>query len=387
MTRPKCSCQRKPKPRRAFGSLRVLPSGQHQARYVGPDRRTYKAETTFTTHTDADVYLTTVKASIDKASAAGVQWRPPGTERRSALTFGEYSRRWLDQRDLRPRTRAHYETIRERFLMPRFGDVPLSAMDPSRVSDWYSQLDTGKTYKAHAYSVLRGIMRSAVIEEIIDRSPCTIPKAGRSPKAKITPKLRSAAELARLTEAMPDKYALMVPLAAWCTTRFGEATALTRGDVDVRKRVLHIRRGVTWVRGEPIVGPPKSAEGVRDVDIPEAIMPAIKLHLRRHVGLGPDALLFEGPRGGYLRSATFYTEAWWPARKAAKLPKLHYHDLRHHGLTAAAIVGATLRELMARGGHSTVSAALIYQSVAEDRGKEIAAKLSAMVTADERHAE
>lgn len=51
------------------------------------------------------------------------------------------------------------------------------------------------------------------------------------------------------------------------------------------------------------------------------------------------------------------------------------HDVRHAGLTMAAQGGATTRELMARAGHSTPRAALIYQHAAEERNLTIAAKL------------
>jgi len=40
---------------------------------------------------------------------------------------------------------------------------------------------------------------------------------------------------------------------------------------------------------------------------------------------------------------------------------LHFHDLRHTGNTFAASSGAALRDLMARLGHDSERAALIYQ--------------------------
>jgi hypothetical protein len=46
----------------------------------------------------------------------------------------------------------------------------------------------------------------------------------------------------------------------------------------------------------------------------------------------------------------------------------------------AAATGATLAELMARLGHSTVSAAIVYQHAAADRDKVIAAALSDLAT-------
>jgi len=47
----------------------------------------------------------------------------------------------------------------------------------------------------------------------------------------------------------------------------------------------------------------------------------------------------------------------------------------------AAATGATLAELMARLGHSTVSAAMRYQHAAADRDKAIAEALSGLAAA------
>ena len=64
-------------------------------------------------------------------------------------------------------------------------------------------------------------------------------------------------------------------------------------------------------------------------------------------------------------------------------PDLHLHDLRHSGLTWVAASGASLAELMRRGGHSTPSAAMVYQHATEDRDKALAAALGDLAkTAD-----
>jgi integrase len=55
----------------------------------------------------------------------------------------------------------------------------------------------------------------------------------------------------------------------------------------------------------------------------------------------------------------------------------HKHDLRHTGGTLSAATGATLKELMARLGHSSVRAAMIYQHATSDRDKAIAKALGA----------
>jgi integrase len=61
------------------------------------------------------------------------------------------------------------------------------------------------------------------------------------------------------------------------------------------------------------------------------------------------------------------------------MPELHFHDLRHTGGTLSAATGATLKELMARLGHSSVRAAVIYQHATRDGDQAIAKALGAFV--------
>ena len=50
---------------------------------------------------------------------------------------------------------------------------------------------------------------------------------------------------------------------------------------------------------------------------------------------------------------------------------LHFHDLRHTGNQFAAQSGAWLRDLMARMGHDSERAAMIYQHEAQGADKAI----------------
>jgi integrase len=188
---------------------------------------------------------------------------------------------------------------------------------------------------------------------------------------------------------MPEKYRLLVLLAAWCGLRFGELTELRRSDLDMRNGRIKIRRAVVHLNGEIIVGTPKSDAGVRDVAIPPHLLPIVKSHIAEHAEFGRDGLLFPASGGGHLSPSSLYGRAptrtrsgwgFYAARATAKRPDLRFHDLRHTGAVLAAATGATMAELMARLGHSTQGAALRYQHAAQDRDMEIAKRLSAMVT-------
>jgi integrase len=80
-----------------------------------------------------------------------------------------------------------------------------------------------------------------------------------------------------------------------------------------------------------------------------------------------------GPLGGRLRRHNF-RRLWLRVLDEAGLSgaDIHFHDLRHTGNHLAALTGASTKELMARMGHSSVRAAMIYQHATRDRDREIA---------------
>jgi integrase len=67
---------------------------------------------------------------------------------------------------------------------------------------------------------------------------------------------------------------------------------------------------------------------------------------------------------------------WLPALTKAALPEIHFHDLRHTGNILTATAGASLRELMARMGHASTRAALVYLNDTDDRQRAIATVIS-----------
>ena len=98
------------------------------------------------------------------------------------------------------------------------------------------------------------------------------------------------------------------------------------------------------------------------VGIPAAIIPALREHLSIFTGADPGALVFPGAKGGPLRRGNFNKMSAWPqAVRAIGAEGLHFQDLRHTGNHLAAVSGAGLRDLMARMGHDSERAAIIYQ--------------------------
>jgi integrase len=353
--------------KRTFGEVSKLPSGRYRARFTGPDGLRHSAPVTFDTIMDADVWLTLRRAEVIKD-----EWQPPVKGQK----FGQYSKKWLQDRQLKPRTTEHYEHLLAGHLAP-LDDLLLRHLTPAVVADWYADINTGPTMKAHAYSLLRTILNTAVSHDLITANPCRIPRAGSSKRVhRIRP--ATLPEITTLVATMPPQYRAMTMLAAWCGLRYGELAALRRSDLEPDGSLVRVRRGIVRVRRQMIEGTPKSDAGIRDVAIPPHLAPMLLQHLEQHAMPGKNGLLFPGEDGGYLSSTTLY-RYFHPARDAAGRPDLRWHDLRHTGAVLAAATGATLAELMARLGHSTPAAAMRYQHAAAGRDAVIAAKLSELV--------
>jgi len=167
------------------------------------------------------------------------------------------------------------------------------------------------------------------------------------------------------------RYRALVLLATFASLRWGEATALRRCDVDLAAGIIRVRSAYAErSTGEMMLGPPKSRAARRIVGIPSSIIPTVREHLSLFVGPEADALIFPGVKGGPLRRSNFNKMSAWPhAVRAIGAEGLHFHDLRHTGNHFAAASGASLKDLMARMGHDSERAAIIYQH--EARGADL----------------
>jgi integrase len=291
--------------------------------------------------------------------------------------FADYASQWLKTRELKPRTRAEYEAMTRKYLVPEFGPVRLDNITSQHVRDWHAQLLLkAPTARAHTYALLRNILATAESDDLLLKNPCRVRGAATAKRKSVT-KVATVSEIDAIVEAMPPRYRAMVLLAAWCGLRFGELIALERRDIDPLRKTVRVDRGAVRVRGTVQIGSPKSEAGKRTVAIPPHVMPALQDHLATFVGHGPHALVFAAAHGGVLAPSTLYS-VFYPARKAAGRPDLRFHDLRHTGATLAAATGATLADLMQRLGHSTAGAAMRYQHSAQDRDAAIAVALSKM---------
>ena len=364
------------KAKASWGSVRKLPSGRYQARYR-VDGRMAAAPTTFRTKRDAEAYLSTVRADMERGT-----WVNPMAGK---VTLREYSTKWLEQRpDLRPRTVELYEGELRLHILPVLGDLELAKLTPTKVRDWHSALlkadRPGNTTVAKCYRLLHAILNTAVADELLVRNPGGIKGAGQE-KAPERP-IASIPQVFEIADTIEPRFRAMVLVGAFVGLRLGEMLALTRERIDLlHGRIKVVEQYQELKDGTHILGPPKSDAGIRTVAIPAMLKPELEAHLATYAAPGKKGLVFCGPNGQPLRRATWYS-AWNRTMAELGIEGMKPHDLRHTGNTLAAMTGASTKELMARFGQSTSRAALIYQHATQDRDHEIAEALNGMIEAN-----
>ncbi|WP_418912233.1 site-specific integrase [Actinomyces bouchesdurhonensis] len=380
--------------RRSFGSIRKNRAGRYEARYTGPDGGKYTAGHSFVRKGDASAFLARTEAEISEGT-----WTSPKEARereraearaieRAALTFSEWSAQWLSSLERLGRTPKTIQThtYRMRRLVEAFGGRPLASITADDVDSWYQGVwqAKGPGVARPLYMTLSACMNAAVKAGLIVTSPCKVPEGQKHrPVRERERQVATPEEVRAAADSMPARLRIAVLLAAWCQTRLGELTGLQRRDFDLDSTpaTLRIERQVQYLTSEgPVELPPKSAAGVREIVIPASLVPALRAHLDSYVSPAGTAWLLCSERSPRqpLHPNTL-RGAWERAREDAGIPWFKFHDLRHTGLTIFAQQGATLAELLHRGGHSDVDVALRYQHATRERDAALAARMDSHV--------
>ena len=352
--------------RRHFGYIRQRVSGRWQATYRHEGQLHNVG--TFDRKADALVALAEIETNIHRG-----KWIDPSLGDR---TLADYAREWLEHRpDLAVRTIETYGYLLDKHILPALGSLNLSAITPSDVRAWNARsARQHPSTAAKAYRLLATIMKTAVTDELISASPCRIRGASqeRAPERPTA----SVPEIQALRNHMPQHLRVAVDLAVWCQLRKAEILGLQVRDIDFDQGVIRIERSRTYLTsGKDIVKEPKTAAGRRELAVPDPVLGALRSHVAGAPWATDVAYVLCDVAGSPISQASLQ-RAWSKARSAVGREDLHFHDLRHTGLTIAAATGATAAELMRRAGHASADAAIRYQHASKDRDRLLASRLS-----------
>lgn len=356
--------------RAIFGTVRRLPSGRYQARYLSPagERRTAGVHDTAKLARGA---LAEVQTDLNRG-----EWRD---RRGGEKYFGAFAETELELLDgvlapnsvssLRSAFRKHLAVLHRKRLRE---------IDAQVVRWWFEQymptVGAGPTARRNAYFALSRFMRAAVEYGHIPTSPCRIKGVARDvsePRPFFD--LEDVSRIIDAIDAPEVRAALWVKLGTHL--RLGEVVGLNAGDVLQDGTRLRVERQVDATTAQ--LRPTKTSSTRTTVMLAPA-RTALAEYLRDQPRMLPSAPLFVGPMGGRLSRSRIRVQ-WNRARDLVGLPDAHIHDLRHTGLTEVAR-HATTREVMARAGHSTTAAAMRYQHATSERDEQIVAAVDARMS-------
>lgn len=261
------------------------------------------------------------------------------------------------EKRLKPRTFTSYRQSYDNHVLPALGARRVATITSQDVEQWIASL-VGKGLSAatvrNNFVALTKAMKYAARHGLIVRNPCEgaqLPAdaAGSEFVAQILTPQQVSALASELDNAAP--YGLMVRFAAYTGLRAGEIAGLRVRDVNLLRRHIEVRQTLQRVKGGWVIGKPKSKRSTRDVPILRSdLLADLEAHVAAHPRRGePDAPLWPGRVAGsheldYARTfdhQSFYRWYYKPALRAAGLPNIRFHDLRH---TAASVWLAAGRE-------------------------------------------
>ena len=316
----------------------------------------------------------------DLQARTGQVEEPSASSSERPVTLREYGERWRLSREVgwAVETRRRVESNLRCHLYPVFGSRPLRAITLTSVLEWLSfrlAEGTPKSSLRLYFELLDAVMAAAVTDKVIPENPCDGVKLasilrGLSRAPKWVP---TEAEVARLIDAVPDRYRAAIWLGAGQGCRLGEVLGMEDSPrcLDPGREELHV---VQQLRYSPqefggfYLSEPK-AGSAGTVDLDPVVAEVLADHIRRFppveveltdIASGDPVrrrapLLFTTTHGNPFTDRTWSRE-WVGWREAADWPREHgtFHALRHFFATTLITNHAEPQEVQRLMRHRTL---------------------------------
>jgi integrase len=318
----------------------------------------------------------------------------------SKTTLSMFLDKWLEhiEPNVAPRTFERYREIATKNVAPLLGQIALTKLRPEEISAAYAKaLKVGRRDGAgglsprtvhHMHRILKQALAIAVRWRMLTRNPADSADPPKVERRRMT--ALDTAETVRLLDHFRDtRMFTPVLLAVMCGLRRGEITALRWAAVDLgRKQMAVVESAEQTAKG---VRSKETKSGrARTVALPALVVDELR---RARVAQGEE-LLKVGIRlthqthvvaqidGKPLQPNSLTHEFVRLLARAADLPRIRFHDLRHTHATHLLSSGVHPKVAQERLGHSSVGITLdLYSHVLPGMQEDAAAKVDAAIRA------
>lgn len=332
---------------------------------------------------------------------------------RSTLTVGEYLDRWLlaHALEVKPRTRAGYEHLINRYVAPRIGQVRLQALRPADLSTLYRQLMEsggrgGKPLSARSVEYVHAVLRKAFADavrndQILTTNPAERAERPRKEQAAAVV-MWTADDLASfLTTTQGHRLHGYFRLAAYTGARRGELMNLRFADVHLgdghgQGAFVRLRGTVSVINGVRVEGSTKGGRE-RTVSIDPGTAAVLTGHRQRQdterdlagtLWVGGDHVfrrelgepLFPDTPTALMAKLQRQHNTSAAQTGTPPLPVIRLHDLRHLHATLLLKAGVPVHVVAARLGHADPAITLrVYAHVLDDQASGAATTFERLI--------
>ena len=343
--------------------------------YVGGKRR--RKQLYGRTRADVASQLRALQASLERGFV-------PAPER---LTVGQFLASWLEQVQptVRPATYRSYEGVVRIHLVPTLGRTRLTQLGPDEVQRLLN-LKAKAGLRPRTVGTIRTVLRTALNKAVrwgyLERNVAALTDPPRTRVHEINV-LSPAQARSLLDQVAGSRLEALYAVALAVGLRQGEALGLRWEDVDLDEGSMAIRHALQRQGSGLILVEPKSASSRRMLNLPEVALSALRRHrarqnaerLRAGAAWRDEDFVFATELGRPL-DARNVVRHFKAQLKAAALPDMRFHDLRHSCATLLLAQGVPARAVQDLLGHSQISLTLgTYSHVSRELRAEVASSM------------
>jgi integrase len=314
------------------------------------------------------------------------------------VTLLDFTPPWLDglaNQGRKATTLRGYRSVLERYVHPTLGAVALQDLRASDLDALYAaalRRPLSLTSVHHIHAVLNKLLGDAERKGLVTRNVARLANApslttarARGPEMLVWSPGELSAFLGSITG---NRNEALFRLMALTGIRRSEAVGLRWSDLQLDRHRLTVRQAATVIDGEETVDAPKTRRSRRVVDLDGETVAALQRHrahqreqfLRVGVTATASDRVFTNDLGEPLRPASV-GQAFSRLVKAAGVPVIRLHDLRHTHASQLLMAGINVKVVSERLGHASVSFTLdAYAHVMPGQQAEAAAAAAALVT-------
>ncbi len=257
--------------------------------------------------------------------------KPIATFRQRVEWCRRYHKAWTDGK---PSSVLSMESQLTKHILPRFGSLPLDAVNETVVQEFVADLKRAtfqmrkpngnliKTYKLSRKTILNivGAVKLVLGKKVWMTWELDLGKPEDPQQRYFTEE-----QLRQIVEGAESQYRILFALLAGTGMRIGEASGLHITDLDLDNCVVYVRRGV-W-NGQELS--PKTRNAIREIDID----PGLAELLRQHVRDKKVGRVFQARNGSPISGNNVLKRVLHPLLKRLGIPKAGLHAFRHSRVT------------------------------------------------------